>query len=408
MNKGWLVVSLVLLFWGSTWAQELEGTALNLYWDKGLRAQSADSHYSFKIGGRIMNDWAVFDEDGDTRTFFAVDGVTPGFGSGTEFRRARLYVAGQVYERFVFKAQYDFAGGDADFKDVYFGLKGVPGLGEVKIGHFKEAFSLEELTSSKYITFMERSLPIAFAPSRNTGIAFHNPILGNRATVAAGVFRDADDFGDGFGQQDNYNFTARVTGLPMYEEAGRRLLHVGLSYSHKTRDGMIRFRQRPEAHLSPVRFVDTGSFEANGVDLLSGEIAAVFGPLSIQAEYLPAFVSTAGSSDLTLQGYYVYGSLFLTGENRAYNDKRGVFSRVKPKHSFLDGKGGVGAVEAAVRYSALDLSDGALDGGELSNVTVGINWHLNPNFRTMLNYVFTNLDSVGETNSVQARFQIDF
>ncbi len=64
-------------------------------------------------------------------------------------------------------AQYDFAGGDADFKDVYVGLKKLPGVGTLKVGHFKEAFGLEELTSSKYITFIERSLPTeAFAPSR--------------------------------------------------------------------------------------------------------------------------------------------------------------------------------------------------------------------------------------------------
>ena len=68
-----------------------------------------------------------------------------------------------------FKAQYDFAGGDVDFKDVWIGLDGQDCLGcmfpDITVGHFKEYFSQEELTSSKYITFLERSLPVStFAP----------------------------------------------------------------------------------------------------------------------------------------------------------------------------------------------------------------------------------------------------
>ena len=107
------------------------------------------------------------------------------------------------------------------------------------------------------------------------------------------------------------------------------------------------------------------------------------------------------------QGFYVYGSYFLTGENRVYKTSSGAFDRMSPKRNF-DGNGGLGAWEIALRYSNLDLNDADFSGGELDDFTVGVNWYLNPNTRFMWNYVFADLDDIGDTNIFQTRFQIDF
>lgn len=381
--------------------QEEPGT-FRFYWKEGMRLDSADKKFKLKLGGRIMNDWALFDEDDDIEAAFGE------LGSGTEFRRAKFYMEGTVYDVVDFKAEYDLAGGDADFKDVWVGLKKLPLVGNLKVGHLKEPFSLEELTDSKYITFMERSLADMFVPERNTGIMFHDHALQERLTWAAGAFRETDDFGQGFGEDSEYNVTARLTALPWYMDKGRQLLHLGFSYSHKFRNNdPVRFRQQPEAHLSPVRFVDTKGFASDGADLVNPEAALVFGPFSLQGEYFHAFVDAPDAGDPEFNGYYVMGSYFLTGEHRRYEAKSGVFSRVKPRHNF-DGKGGLGAWEVGLRYSHLDLDDAGIRGGELDDLTVGLNWYLNPNTRVMLNYVFADLDDVGDTNIFQTRFQIDF
>ncbi len=372
-----------------------------VYWKSGLHFETLDKTVKLKLGGRIMNDWAWF-ADSD------VGGAIGELEDGTEFRRARIYIAGQICSDITFKAQYDFAGGDADFKDVWIGMKHIPIVGNVKVGHFKEPFGLEELTSSKYITFMERGLPDMFAPGRSTGFMIYNHGLNKRMTWAVSVFKNStDSYGDDTGDGD-YAYTGRITFLPWYQ-ADDKLFHIGLAYSHRNPDDReIRFRERPESHLAP-RFVDTGQFEAKRVDLIGLEAAWVYGPFSLQGEYVQAIVDSIGRDDCCFCGFYIYGSYFLTGEHRVYDRKKGVFGRIKPKRNYSSKpSGGKGAWEIAARYSYLDLNDKSVNGGRLQDFSVGVNWYLNPNTRIMWNYVFADLADGADTNIFQMRFQVDF
>ena len=180
-------------------------------------------------------------------------------------------------------------------------------------------------------------------------------------------------------------------------------------YSHKFRNNdAVGFAQRPEAHLAP-DFIDTGDILADSVDLLTPEVALVLGPLSLQAEYYRAFVdaSAPGVGSRDFAGFYLLASYFLTGESRRYDTSRAAFGRVAPRSNF-DMQGGRGAWELALRYSRMDLDDGSVSGGQLDDVTFGLNWYLNPNVRTMFNYVRSDLDGVGQTNIFETRFQVAF
>jgi len=384
-----------------------------VYWKSGLNLASEDGHYKLKIGGRIQNDWAWIDQDAN---------LIADFGSqddGTEFRRARLYVSGTIYDNISFKAQYDFTDGDADFKDVWIALGDIPGIGNLKVGHFKEPFGLEQLTSSKYITFMERSLPDVFTPERNTGAMIYNTAFDERLLWALGVFRNTDDYGDRV-EDGAYAVTGRLAGTPWKSENG--LLHLGAAASWREPDAdASRFRQRPEAHLSEFRYVDTGVFGVEEEFRWGLEAAMVYGPFSVQGEYMAANMDTTALGDRDFDGWYAMASWFLTGESRPYKASEGAFDRVKPKHNFNPWAedGGWGAWELALRYSTLDLNDGPIWGGEEDNITAAINWYLNPNTRVMFNYVHGEIDypngrvffdpeTSGDVDIFQTRFQIDF
>lgn len=378
---------------------ETDPSDFRVYWKEGLNLVTPDEDFKLKIGGRLQTDWFFSTEDQDVK--FDVGDQE----DGVEFRRARLYFSGLIYDNVEYKLQFDFEGGDADFKDAYLTLTDFP-FGKLRMGHFKEPFSLDELTSSKYITFMERALPNALVPGRNTGFMLQKICPQERMTAALGLFRDTDSYGE---DQDDggYNVTGRVTALPIYKDKGASLLHVGAAFSNRKPDDSYGFDASPEAHLAD-DFVDTGSIAGDRVELLGLEAAWVNGPLSLQSEYIMADGGRFAGSDVEFDGYYVQASYFLTGEHRKYKTTEGAFSRVKPNNNYNASSGGLGAWEAKARYSGLDLSDSDISGGELDNISLGMNWYLNPNTKVMWDYVHADKDDVGDADMLMMRLQFDF
>jgi phosphate-selective porin OprO/OprP len=142
----------------------------------------------------------------------------------------------------------------------------------------------------------------------------------------------------------------------------------------------------------------------------------VWGPLSLQGECFYSAVDSNTAGDPNFSGYYALISYFLTGEYRPYNAKMGSFGRLKPKNDYDLSNGSYGAWELAARYSSIDLNDAGIQGGEVADFTLGINWYLNPNSRVTLNWVHAEIEDRtqgvtigdGSADIVQSRFQVDF
>ncbi|MBZ0254479.1 porin [bacterium] len=383
---------------------EEDPSSIDWNWKNGLNFGTKDGNYKFKIGGRIHNDWyAGSIDDGD-------------YPDGTRFRRLWISTNGTIYDDFYFRIQYDLSGGGlARFKDVYMGYTGLDFM-NIRIGQFKEPFSMEELIASNYYTIMDQSPLNALTPSRETGLMLYNEILDKRMTWAIGAFHNSNDFGDG--EEDDaeggdWDVTGRITGLPWYEDGGRKLLHLAVAGSHREwSDEPYRLRARGSFSRGD-RLIDSGSFDADSINLANAELALVYGPASLLAEYTYADIDpTLGDSE-SAQAYYILASYFLTGENRPY--KNGVFTRVIPNNNFSLSDGTWGAWELAARYSYLDASEIAVPGaigGELNDYAFGVNWYMNPNTRMMLNYIHSESEdsAIGDQDAdiIQARLQIDF
>jgi phosphate-selective porin OprO/OprP len=367
-------------------------------WGNTLQLSTKDGSTKIRFGGRLQNDWVFQMEDDD----LAAAGIAG--EDGTEFRRLRLYSQGVVNKVAVYKIEFDFAGGSASLKDAYVGMQKIPGLGTLTVGHQYEPFGLEEQTSSKYLTFLERSLTSTFTPARQTGFLATNH--SDAVTWAAGVFREGDAFGKSQGDGE-YAGTARLVVRPVHSKEGDRLVHLGVARSFRTPPGHeVGYSSRPENHLAPA-YVGTGDLATDHVTLFGGEAALVQGSFSLQGEYIAAVLATLDNEDPMFSALYVTGSFFLTGEHRTYKASSATFDRIQPARHF-DGEGGKGAWEVAARFSRADLNDAATAGGELNDISAALNWYPNPNFRWMANYVRADLDEVGASNAFLMRFQADF
>jgi len=395
---------------------------LHVFWERGIHIESPERNVRIKIGGQLFVDGGDIEADDELEAAF------PDLeGSDIQVRKGELDISARIYDRIRGKLQVNLVN-PGEIKDNWLDVSKIPLVGHIRFGHMKEPFSLEEVSSAKNLTFMERSLPTeAFTPGRNIGVMLHNAVLQERMTWALGSFAETGSFDDverpkdRIEDADGFNITTRVTGLPWYEDSGRRLLHLGFSYTHQFRgdvkdDAEVRFRARPESHLSSDRLVDTGTFAADAVDMINPVLAVVLGPFSFQGEYTRAFVTADAMDDPDFRGMYLYGSYILTGEHRDYDTSSGVFSGIKPKHEFSFLKSGWGAWELGFRYSSVDLNDGRVKGGKEYNITAGLNWHLNTYSRIMFNYIRANVEDrknppsvdSGDADIFQFRFQIVF
>jgi len=407
------------------------GTDLNFRasWKDGLLLWTTQNDYRIHIGGRIHQDWGWGDADGKVERDLGT------LLDGALFRRLRLRMDGTIYEIMDWVTEIEFAGGTAQPSDVYMDLKRLPFVGGFRAGHFKEPFSLEQLTSDNYVTFLERSLlDDAFVPARNLGFMLHNELWDERLTWAIGCFRpETEAAGFDFGNRD-YSITGRITVLPWYEADGRFLFHLGVAGSHRREDNedgrLLQFRARPELRAVRFRrngvtneplFVDTGEILADSVNLAGAEAAVVLGPFSLQGEFMIAAVSQARTAvdnvlpgTAVLRGFYVMASYFPTGEHRMYSRSRAAFDNVLPHENFFFVRTreesesrkpafGKGAWEITLRYSVLDLDNTGIEGGTLQDITWGLNWYLNPNARFMWNFILARREGPGSSEAGWAK-----
>ena len=398
--------------------------------------ETASKDFKFHVGALIQQDYAFFDQDPALRASPS-GGVGPSGGIGdlenaVFFRRGRLRFDGVAHELM----EWDFdcellANNNVAFDDMWVGLTLLPVIGNLRAGHVKIPMGIESVTSNRVFTFVERaSLFDAFLPEYGPGLLAFDSYQDARLVWAASLHRiDPNNNGTDFGA-GQWNGTFRLTSLLFNSDDDRHYFHVGSAYSVRDdRGGVVRFRARPEWRDTTTvaalnnRFVDTGDILASDYVLYQAEAAWVAGAFSAQTEYIFANVDAA-SGDQGFNGGYAMVSYFLTGESRPYDKRIGRFARLKPSENFYltrrcsdqplsVGGFGRGAWELAGRYSWVDLSSANVPGGVLENITFGVNWYWNYNFRIQWNYIHSLRNAEmpgaisGETDAFVLRLSFD-
>ena len=299
----------------------------------------------------------------------------------------RKYLALYLKKKGVYDAKAEFDFQSRKWQDVFLRVQTKAlfgkGAGALRIGQSKTPVGFEGNTSSNAPTFIELSLPTqAVYENRRVGVdwAWSRPSW----LAQVGYYG-----GDLQGDNDGHTLAGRLAWVPRHRPGD--VLHLGIAASREAPKSSVnglgltnlpsaRFRSTPEAGLSPLYLVDSGTLKHVGrVDRYGFEALWIHGPWSLQGEYLHA--NTAfddGRPVYRIDGWYAFASWVATGESRPYKD--GNVGNVVPSRPW-------GAVEFAARYSTVDLNGGGIMGGREHDWTLGANWYLGQHLKLQANYI---------------------
>jgi phosphate-selective porin OprO/OprP len=424
----------------------------------GIHFATKDGNFSAGINGRLQVDSQINDQNlttpnggsfQSTGSVPACPGCDPvvngipavylpaGLDDGVALRRARLGVEGTFFKKTDYKFEYDFTRGNGlnagGITDAYIRYN-FSNPFSVKVGAFKEPFSLEEATSNRYLTFIERNMAVnTFVDNLNTykvgiganyatdrwqigsslqteGVGGYNAYGNNSLTASTGsaISTNGGVNRNGGGGDTGWEVNTRLTGTPWFESKNK-FLHVGASGSFininnnystagNYSNGGVIFANGLGGNVDRSSILNTGNLTSSGAQgnpnarvadnltRFGAESALVYNKFSAQGEYIQTNVTGKGYNNASLDGYYGYVTYFLTNDSRNYKAKTAAWDRIKPTRNF-DMNGGWGAWELAAGYDHMNLNSGGVLGGSASTVKGGINWFPHSHLRVSANYI---------------------
>jgi phosphate-selective porin OprO and OprP len=368
--------------------------------ENGIGLKSKDGNNTIQLTGRIHMDYRHYTPD------YGVGQTTDSYQNIAEMRRGRFGVRGQFAKDFKYQLLANFGASDgfsstsSTADEMWVNYAANPEM-QFQFGLFKMPFSLEQLTSSNNLDFMERSLigqnDSELIPAKETGFMLHGvPKPGLTYAIAAsrGKANKNAEF-------DGFDYIGRVT-TNIAELTGSKAYtaHLGAAYSTgEIKGGVIPVSGRTESRMQSAWF--TGSaLSGDTIRTRQGlEAAFAYEGFKVQGEQFNFKYDPLTGNNQEIKGYYVQAVYNLTGESHAYKD--GAFGWIKPNNP-ID-KGGKGAWQVGVRMSEFDASTITVATGKSNRATAmtyGITWFCTDNLRFMVNYIDTKFDSlVGSSGS---------
>ena len=368
--------------------------------ENGIGLKSKDGNNTVQFTGRLHMDYRQYSPD------YGSGQTTDAYQNTAEARRARFGVRGQFAKDFKYQLLANFGASDgfsstsSTADEMWVNYAANPEM-QFQFGLFKMPFSLEQMTSSNNLDFMERSLigqnDSELIPAKETGFMLHGiPKPGLTYAIAASRGK-----GNKSAEFDGFDYIGRVT-TNIAELTGSKAYtaHLGAAYSTgEIKSGVTPASGRTESRMQSGWFTGSALSGATVRTRQGLEAAFAYNGLKLQSEYFNFKYDPTTGSNQEIKGYYVQAVYNLTGESHSYKD--GAFGWIKPNNP-VD-KGGRGAWQVGVRMSEFDASDVSVVTGKTNRATAmtyGITWFATDNLRFMLNYVDTKFDAlVGSSGS---------
>lgn len=406
-------------------AAKKKETGISAAYKDGIVFESGDKKNSLQVNGRLHFDSRHYDYSESNNT----SGAASSTGADTfDIRRARLGAKVKFGEYYTGEVVFNGVGSTPILDIAYVNVAWWKPV-QFRAGQFKMPFSLEQLTSSNNIDFIERSFVDSYIPAKEIGAMVHGePIKG---TTYALAFSNGSNAAETDNRVDNKDVIGRVTAnFAELMDNKEMVLHAGLAYAKGDipRSAGLGGNRSTEARgasfFTAPTFSDTNTSDKS-IDRsrLGLEAVVAYGPVKFQGQYLTTnydWNTATRGYDVDVKTWYAEALWTLTGESHADRYKAGAFGALKPKNDFDPEKFTGGAWEIGARYSKFDGSDFNTAGlistsrdGELTTgvqaanfteakaLTAGIKFVANPHVRFMLDYVKTDFNNpIGTTTGI--------
>lgn len=408
MKKVFLLSAALLAFTISAGAQDQEEVQYNQYGQKveslPIDARLQDGILVFQNKAANYKMWFDVRVQGDAAVFFGYDKNLVSIGNGMNIRRSRFAIKAQLDKNWYGELDTDWTSGTPEIKDAILEYTGIPNL-SIKMGNFKENFSIQRNTTSRYLQFMERPMVTALAPSRHLGVAatWSCPLV----WVSGGVFGPElksseemtamEDGNKDYGLNEGLSYTGKVAIRPINNQTSS--LHIGAAVSYRepkltSTDGYnaTRYSSRNSTSINRKKFLDTDAIKGLDHELAyTVELAGHWKQLRYEGAYIArtAYLdpekTVIPKEDLgpqTADGWYVQAGWLLFGGQQNYDAKGGKYTRINPGRSWGD-------VELCARYEVADFNCSKYyAGGSAQAFTLGLNFYPTKNVKFVINYQY--------------------
>ena len=340
----------------------------------------------------------------DAAVFFGAPSYADPIGNGASIRRARFAVKAQLDKNWYGEFDTDWSSGICEIKDALVAFTGVEGL-ELKAGNFKESFSMQRNTTSRYLMFMERPMIVnAVAPSRHLG--FNARYAKDWFWISAGVFGPElkgseeqtamEDNNKDFGRNEGLSYTGKIVFRPLYKSQNA-MLHIGGAFSYRqpkltSTDGyaVARYSTRSTTNINRKKYLDTDAISGLHHELAwTAELAGYYKGLRYEAAYmargayLDQTVNPLGPQ--WVKGWYVQASYLLFGGSQNYDADGAKPTRIDSGRKWGD-------LELCLRYENANLNTENFSGGACDAYSIGFNYYPSKHVKIVLNYQYNNND----------------
>lgn len=296
-------------------------------------------------------------------------------------RRARVFATGmlETYYNYMIMGKWDQQTPALHF--AWLEDQHLP-YARVRIGLFKEPFSMEGLHSDHYWDFDERSLTIAnLLQLEDIGAMVSGKFLEDRIEYGVGIFNGRARTPD---NNANKEFVTRIVVSPLNK------LFLGASYSTSTQKESLAAQTFKTGAGTTIWTWASSTKVDDTRERKGADIEWICGPVAVRAEYLAVdwgnIQRNASLEKFTSSGWFIEASWVMTGEDVRRN------KNVLPKKNFDPAAGGWGAWQLAARYESFKLDDGVLDKGlatgtdKINGFTAGVNCYMNPHVQLKIDW----------------------